>query len=419
MEEQMASAKNLSLIHKILSIGSDPDDTLETSLLKRLLVTGSLALIAATTVWGTVFVLLDEPLAGAISLAYAAVTVLSLILFSYNHRYERFRAVQLTLGLFLPFIQMLALGGFANSGAVILWSLISPLGALLLYEKPSHLWSLGFIGLVTASGFLEPYLRAENNLPPSLITALFVMNILVIAVIAILTLRYFIHQKNTAYRLLRIEEEKAENLLLNILPPEIAAILKNEQRTIADQFEGVSILFADLVGFTPLTAQMAPVEMVNLLNEIFSYFDSLVDKYNLEKIRTIGDSYMAAAGVPRPQSDHAHTIACFALDMRRYLEERFARTGQPIEFRIGINSGPVVGGVIGRKKFVYDIWGDAVNIASRMESHGVPGAIQISNSTYELIKNAFICEPRGSVEVKGRGPLDTWFLVGPKKTAED
>jgi guanylate cyclase len=218
-------------------------------------------------------------------------------------------------------------------------------------------------------------------------------------------------QKNEAYRLLRIEQEKGENLLLNILPKEIAAILKNGNRTIADSFEGASILFADLVGFTPLTAKMAPIDMVNLLNEIFSHFDNLVEKYNLEKIRTIGDSYMVAAGVPRIRQDHAHAIVSMAVEMRDFIQNWPPIEGKRIEFRIGINSGPVVGGVIGRKKFVYDLWGDAVNIASRMESHGVANQIQITAATYRQIKNDFNCTPRGKIEVKGRGEMETWIVV--------
>ncbi len=153
--------------------------------------------------------------------------------------------------------------------------------------------------------------------------------------------------------------------------------------------------------------------MVRLLNEIFSHFDSLVEKYDLEKIRTIGDNYFVASGVPRPRPDHAHALARMALDMCEYISSRPpSRTGKRLDFRIGINSGPVVAGVIGRKKFVYDVWGDAVNLGSRMESTGTAGKIQIGRATYELIKDDFACEPRGTVTVKGKGEMETWYLVG-------
>lgn len=233
----------------------------------------------------------------------------------------------------------------------------------------------------------------------------FVMNFGAVSGITFVLLFYFVGQRN-------LFQEKSDNLLLNVLPKEIVLILKNEDRTIADQYECASVLFADLVGFTPLTAELDPVEMVDLLNEIFSHFDSLAQKYDLEKIRTIGDSYMVAAGVPRPRADHAQALARMALEMRDYCVSRAATSGRPLDFRIGLNSGPVVAGVIGHTKFHYDLWGDAVNTASRMESHGVPGKIQIGRATFELIQDEFICEPRGRVMVKGKGEMETWYLVG-------
>lgn len=199
-----------------------------------------------------------------------------------------------------------------------------------------------------------------------------------------------------------------------MLPKEIAPILKSGKETIADRYEYASILFADIVDFTPLSAEMAPEEMVELLNEIFSQFDDLVERYDLEKIRTIGDNYMVVSGAPRPRSDHAHALANLALEMREYITSLPIRKGKRIDFRVGINSGPVIAGVIGKQKFHYDVWGDAVNTASRMESHGVSGKIQIASGAYELVKGEFICEPRGEVEIKGKGKLMTWFLEGQR-----
>ena len=210
---------------------------------------------------------------------------------------------------------------------------------------------------------------------------------------------------------LTLEREKSENLLLNILPKEIAEILKEKEGTIAEHFDQASVLFADIVGFTPLTLKMAPDEMVDLLNEIFSHFDSLEEKYGVEKIRTIGDNYMVASGVPQSRSDHAPPLASMALDMLEYCEQLPSRNGAKINFRIGINSGPMVAGVIGKRKFQYDIWGDTVNTASRMESHGEAGKIQVTQATYEILKDEFTFEPRGVMEIKGKGQMKTWFLV--------
>ncbi len=159
---------------------------------------------------------------------------------------------------------------------------------------------------------------------------------------------------------------------------------------------------------------MTPTEIVELLNEVFSHFDTLVDKYGLEKIKTIGDCYMVAAGVPRPRADHAQALTRMALEMRDYVSGREFH-GRRLAFRIGLNSGPVVAGVIGRKKFIYDLWGDAVNTASRMESHGQGGIIQITRATYELVKDEFVCEPRGTMNVKGKGEMEVWFVTGERR----
>jgi class 3 adenylate cyclase len=205
------------------------------------------------------------------------------------------------------------------------------------------------------------------------------------------------------------ERRKSETLLLNILPREVSEQLKSSSGTIARRFGEASILFADIVGFTVLSARMGAEETVGLLNRVFSFFDSLVDKYDLEKIRTIGDNYMVVAGVPRPCPDHAGSLASMALEMRDYAATL------PLELRIGLSCGPVVAGVIGRKKFQYDVWGEAVNAASRMESHGLPGQIQITGAAHELLQGKFLCRHRGRISVKGIGPMDTWLLLSRRE----
>jgi class 3 adenylate cyclase/CHASE3 domain sensor protein len=213
---------------------------------------------------------------------------------------------------------------------------------------------------------------------------------------------------------LRLEQEKSENLLLNILPKDIVELLKKKPDSIAEQYSEASILFADVVNFTPMSSQMTPIELVELLNQVFSQFDGLVEKYDLEKIKTIGDCYMVASGVPRPRQDHAKVITCLALDMQEIVRKS-DYFGRKLTFRIGINSGPVVAGVIGRKKFIYDLWGDAVNTASRMESNGTGGLVQITKETYNLINEDFVCESRGVINVKGKGELPVWFVRGRKQ----
>ena len=396
-------------------VGADPADEDNLRLQKALLVGGSFMFTAAGGIWGIAYIGLGEAPAGLIPLSYAAVSLLSIILFAVTRRYRFFRFSQLLLILLLPFLLQVALGGFVNSSAVVLWSLISPFGALLFDEpRSAPRWFVAYLALVILSGVIQPYVRLANNLSPALVVLFFVANIGAVSSIAFILLYSFVRQKDATLRLLRVEQEKSENLLLNILPKEIAAILKNENRTIADHYDGASILFADMVNFTPLTVSMAPAAMVDLLNEVFSYFDSLVEKYGVEKIRTIGDNYMVAAGVPRPRSDHAQALARMALDMQSYIRRDPACVERKLDFRIGINSGPVVAGVIGRKKFIYDLWGDAVNTASRMESNGAGGLVQITQDTYELIKDDFVCESRGVINVKGKGELPVWFVHSKK-----
>ena len=397
-------------------IGADPNDSDEVRLRKTLLVLGSLMFIAAGTLWGLLYFSFGEYIAGCIPLGYALISFLSVLAFHFTHRTRLFLFTQLLLILFLPFLLMIALGGFIKSSAVILWSLLSPLGAMLFDEPRQALrWLTAYLSLAVISGYFEFYPLVSSSLSSTIVTIFFILNIGTVSAIAIFLLGYFVGEKNRLFTLLRGEQAKSENLLLNILPKEIAAILKDESRTIADHYTEASILFADMVGFTPLSAKLAPAEMVELLNEVFSHFDSLVDKYEVEKIRTIGDSYMVASGVPRRRADHAQALICMALEMRDFINTHTFRNGQRVSFRIGINSGPVIGGVIGKRKFVYDVWGDAVNIASRMESHGMGGTIQITRATYDLIKHDFMCEPRGTVDVKGKGEMEVWLVIGPKE----
>lgn len=214
---------------------------------------------------------------------------------------------------------------------------------------------------------------------------------------------------------LALEREKSEKLLLNVLPKAIAEQLKQSQGAIAKQFDEVTILFADIVGFTQLSSDLSATKVVNLLNQLFSRFDVLADRYELEKIKTIGDAYMIVGGLPLKQTHHAEAIARIALDMMRETEQFASALDMPLQIRIGINTGPVVAGVIGMKKFIYDLWGDAVNVASRMESSGIANSIQVTEATYQKIRHEFHCVPRGSIDIKGKGKMPTYFLVAAKE----
>jgi len=215
---------------------------------------------------------------------------------------------------------------------------------------------------------------------------------------------------------IQMQRDQADKLLFNILPERIAEQLKQSSDTIAEEFNSASVLFADIVNFTPISARFGPREVVDMLNDLFSRFDELVDKYGVEKIQVAGDAYMVAAGVPTPRPDHATVLAELALAMLDCVKnEEFLGGKHPIEIRIGINSGSLIAGVIGRKKYFYALWGDMVNTASRMESHGSSGKIQITRDTYELVKDDFDCVYIGKIPIKGKGNMDVWHLMAKKE----
>ena len=318
--------------------------------------------------------------------------------------------------LLAPTLSMSPIGGFVTAGGVGLWGILAPLGALVFSEVRSEArwyvaWLVAFLGSGIAGEIVGP---VWNPGPSWFSTTMLALNIAVGGTIVFTLLAVFASQRAAALSALRLEQAKAESLLLNILPRSIADKLKAESQPIADQFGAASILFADVVDFTPWSEQLPPAEVVGYLDHLFSHFDELAERHGLEKIKTIGDCYMVAAGVPTPRPDHAQALALMALDMLEAMrsDDEVARRGH--ELRVGINSGPVVAGVIGRKRFLYDLWGDAVNTASRMESHGAPGRIQITRSTYELLVDEFECEPRGPIAVKGKGMVEAWYLLGPR-----
>lgn len=234
---------------------------------------------------------------------------------------------------------------------------------------------------------------------------------------ACLEKKRFRDQEQAFLKQIQIEREKSERLLLNVLPKPIADRLKQGEHTIADNFAEVTVLFADIVDFTRLALTLTPTDLVQLLNQIFSTFDHLAEQYGVEKIKTIGDAYMVVGGLPTPCVDHAEAIANMALDMQQAaaqftLPTQASVPQQFLKIRIGINTGPVGAGVIGTTKFAYDLWGDTVNTASRMELHSLPGQIQVTTTTYQLLKDKYVFQHRGTIEVKGKGEMDTYFLIG-------
>jgi adenylate cyclase len=408
-----------SALNRLATIGADPDDDEQTRLRKALLVLFAVLILPISFVWGTLYVSFGAP-TGWLAFLYAGISIASILLFARNRDFELLLRVQLLDILLAPTVSMIHLGGVLPAGGVGLWGILAPLGAIVFGGVRSGIrWYVAFLAVFLASGTAGSILGFPSPVPVWFSTLMLALNVAVGGSMVFTLLALFAKQREDALSALQVEHERAESLLLNILPGSIAERLKSSPRTIADQFTEASVLFADVVGFTPRSEGLPPAEVVGMLDRLFSHFDTLAERYGLEKIKTIGDCYMVAAGVPAPRPDHARVLASLALEMVTATGPGGAVGDLGLQLRIGVNSGPVVAGVIGRKRFLYDLWGDAVNTASRMESHGTPGAIQITRATYELIRDEFVCEFRGAVPLKGKGDVDTWYLKGRRRTEDD
>jgi adenylate cyclase len=394
-------------------VGADPRDDEDLRARKALLVLISVLILPVAALWGALYLSFGSWV-GLVPLVYFAVLLGALVVFSRTRDFPWLLRVGQVDILLAPTLSMIPLGGFLDAGGVGFWGMLAPLGALVFGDVRSGVrWYLAYVAVFLGSGIAGELVGPlGTTLPVWFTSTMLALNVAVGGAIVFTLLAVFARERRDALAALRVEQAKAEGLLLNILPRSIADKLKAQTQPIADQFGAASILFADVVDFTPWSERLAPAQVVGYLDRLFSHFDELADRHGLEKIKTIGDCYMVAAGVPTPRADHAPALAAMALDMLDAMRshEDVARLG--LELRVGINSGPVVAGVIGRKRFLYDLWGDAVNTASRMESHGTPGRAQITRATYELVADAFECEPRGTVAIKGKGEVEAWYLVG-------
>jgi adenylate cyclase len=403
-----------SALARLTKVGADPGDDDETRLRKALLVLIAVLILPISVIWGVLYVGFGA-WSGYIAFLYFAVSLASIGVFAETRNFGLLLRIQLLAILLAPTLSMIPLGGFAGSGGVGLWGVMAPMGALVFGGTRAGIrWYVAFVAAFLGSGIAGAVLGFVSPLPAWFTNLMLGLNISVGGTMVFTLLALFAKQRQDALGALRVEQERAESLLLNILPGSIAERLKHHPQTIADHFAAASVLFADVVDFTPRSEHLPPAEVVGMLDRLFSHFDTLAERHGLEKIKTIGDCYMVASGVPTSRPDHARALALLALDMVEATHSSEAVGDLGLELRVGINSGPVVAGVIGRKRFLYDLWGDAVNIASRMESHGTPGRVQITRATFELITDEFECEPRGTVAIKGKGDMETWYLVGPR-----
>jgi class 3 adenylate cyclase len=391
------------------TIGTRPEDDEEEILRKASVILTMSLITALATVWVAIYGALGLFTSAAIPFAYQVISATSLLLLARTNGFNWYLRSQMTLMLLLPVLLQFSLGGFVASGGVILWSLSAPLVALVFARRPLP-WFVAYVTLLAVSGFAEGAL-IPASMPVAVRNTFYVLNIGGVSTVVYALLRYFM-------RGLVSERKKSEALLLNVLPAPIARRLKGGERPLADYVEEAAVLFADLVDFTPLAERMDPDALVELLDELFSRFDAIADRRGLEKIKTVGDAYMIVGGLPNPSPNAAQDVAEMALEMQDLVARLPTPTGEPLRLRIGIDIGPVVAGVIGRRKFSYDLWGDTVNTASRMESHGVAGRIQVTSRAYERLQSRYEFTAREPLTIKGKGNLVPYLLEGRRDSAK-
>ena len=415
------------LLDRLRTAGIDPGDSEELRLNKSLLMFATGLASVASMLWLVIYWSLGPRLSSTLPFAFQILLAVNLAIYLRWGNFDFFRLSQLSLFLFFPFVVQWSIGNFITASGITIWGLLAPVGALLFFGvREAFAWFIAYLFMLLLSGFFDYHLAesemySKTQVPIQTAVVFFALNFAAVSTIVFLLLRFAIVEKqkaqarlNEAHRLLQIEQERSERLLLNILPGPVAERLKNSNQTIADGFADVTVMFADIVNFTHVAEGMAPTQVFAMLNRIFSSFDELAEKFGLEKIKTIGDAYMVAGGLNDDRQDYSDAVADMALAMRDLLRRDFTVNESRLEVRIGIGTGPVVAGVVGKKKFIYDLWGDTVNIASRITSEGVPGMIQVDATTYRRLKDRFDFYEPQTIYLKGKGNMEVHRMIGRK-----
>ncbi len=407
---------------RALGEGLSPDEQLK----RKLLVFTSGLMSLGVVVWLAIYWAMGVKYSATVPLSYQLVTALSLALYLASGNFQAFTFVQLSLFLFFPFGMQWSIGSYVSSSGVMLWALLAPIGAIVILGwRESVAWFAAYLVLTLLSGFFDYYLMSgqQSGVPMQTIALFFGLNFASMSVILYVLFRFFVREKDAIkaqldreHALLVEEQAKSERLLLNILPASIAERLKRGETTIADGHGDVTVMFADIVNFTRLTEQIPPLEMIALLNKVFSSFDQLAETHRLEKIKTIGDCYMVAGGLTGEQGT-AESVADAALEMLELFRRDPDFRRHDMGLHVGIATGPVVAGVIGIKRFIYDLWGDTVNIASRLSSEGTPNAIWVDQATWERLRGGYELEGPTGVSFKGKGQLALYRLLSRRGAA--
>jgi class 3 adenylate cyclase len=423
--------KQSGFLERLRNAGIEPGDSEELKLNKSLLMFATGLVSVASMLWLAIYWVLGPQMSATMPYLFQLLLAGNMALYIRIRNFDFFRVTQLALFLFAPFAVQWSIGNFITASGVILWGLLSPIGAILFFGvRESVAWFFAWVFLTALSGFFDffladPSLAQHVTVPLRTSVVFFALNFIAVASIIYVLLRFSIQEKQKAqaqmeetHALLQLEQGRSERLLLNILPGPVAERLKHSEQTIADGFADVSVMFADIVNFTQVAASMSPTQVFAMLNRIFYAFDELADQYGLEKIKTIGDAYMVAGGLNLlGRTDYSAALADMAVAMRDLLRDDFAVNSSHLEIRIGIGTGPVVAGVVGKKKFIYDLWGDTVNIASRITSEGVPGMIQCDITTFKRLHEDFDFHEPQTIYLKGKGDMTVYRLIGRKTAA--
>jgi class 3 adenylate cyclase len=417
---------------RLRSAGARPGDSPETRLAKSLLVFATGLMSIATGLWLLLYWLTGPKLSSTLPFLFQILLASNLAYYIQSGNFRWFRFSQLALILFFPFVAQWSMGNFISGSGVILWGLMAPIGAVFVMGLRESLpWFFAYIFFTALTGFFD-FMLVDAGTPldqPSAISLrtsviFFALNFIAISGLVYAMLRFAFEQKRLvqgklqdAMSLLTLEQDRSERLLLNVLPGAVAARLKDQDQRVADDFFSITVMFADIVNFTRIAGGLSAQDVFTMLNTVFCRFDDLVDRHGLEKIKTIGDAYMVAGGLDDRCADPCAAMARLALDMRDSLAALSEEVGVPLAIRIGISTGPVVAGVVGRKKFIYDLWGDTVNTASRLSSEGEPNVIQCDRRTHMHLERRFHFADRTSVRLKGKGDVIVYQLVGPREKA--
>ncbi|KXB31009.1 adenylyl cyclase [Dechloromonas denitrificans] len=416
-----------TFLFSLRNAGIHPDDDAETRLKKSLLIFATGLVCLGSMLWLFLYGQMGPQFSATPPFIFQLLLVSNLLLYFYSGNFSFFRYSQLALFLFAPFAVQWSIGNFITASGASLWGLLAPIGAVLFFGvRESQAWFIAYIFLTALSGFFDYFLAdsvAAATPKVSIRTSVFffALNFAAISSIVYLLLRYAVQEKANAqasleetHRLLQIEQDRSERLLLNILPGPVAERLKHDNQTIADGFADVTVMFVDIVNFTKIAEGLTPQQVFSMLNRIFSSFDELAEQYGMEKIKTIGDAYMVAGGLNNEETNYTKSIAELAIAMRDLLHRDFSVNEMHLDVRIGIGTGPVVAGVVGKKKFIYDLWGDTVNLASRITSEGVPGMIQVDEMTHRRLAEHFAFLEPQTIYLKGKGNTLVHRLLGKR-----